>query len=181
MMKSVNTANDYYEAYRNAMYYGLGSAYDGVGNSRLSREIIDIEVIVPNKVVKVTFGDRREEKMICSKEDVFNLERCLYIAIAKHLYKEEYTIEGIEWKAFELSHQKEFVKIVKRALKFYEKKEKERAEEEVRIKEEQERIARKRAKREAYKARREEKRKEAAKEEQIEIQKEAYIRAMEAM
>ena len=88
-------------------------------------KIIDINVIVPNKVVEVTFADGKKEKMVCHEEDTFDLRNCLFIAIAKHLYKKEYTFEGIEWKAFELTYLKKYVKIVDFALKAYDKKQNE--------------------------------------------------------
>lgn len=45
--------------------------------------ITDINIIVPNKVVEVTFADGKKEKMVCHEEDTFNLRNCLFIAIAK--------------------------------------------------------------------------------------------------
>jgi len=87
----------------------------------LSEVIKDVNIIVPNKVVEVTFADDKKEKMVCHEEDTFNLRNCLFIAIAKHLYKNEYTFEGIEYKAFELMHMKKYVKIVDSALKAFEK------------------------------------------------------------
>lgn len=138
-------------------------------------DIIDIEVIVPEKVVEVTFGDGQKEKMICSKEDKYDLRECLFIAIAKHLYKKDYTQEGIEYKANELKYLKKYVKIVDTVLKEYHKKcaDAQRLEENRKV--ELERIERKRAKRESYKANREQKRKE----EQLATQRVAYIQAIE--
>lgn len=142
-----------------------------------NRNIIDVTIIVPNKVVEVTFGDGKKEKMVCNKEDKYDLRQCLFIAIAKHLYKKDYTQEGIEYKANELRYLKEYVKIVDDALKEYNKKCEEVKKLEEEHKAELERIKRKRAKKEAYKARREQKRRDK----QIETQKEAYIQAMEYM
>lgn len=144
-------------------------------------EITDINIIVPNKVVEVTFADGKKEKMICHEEDTFNLRNCLFIAIAKHLYKKDYTFEGIEWKAFELTRLKKYVKIVDSALKAYEKKQKDIAKLEEENKAEQERIERKRAKRQAYKERRDAKREQEEMDKQIAIQKEAYIQAMKCI
>lgn len=116
--------------------------------------IQDINVIVPNKVVEITFKDNEKEKMVCHEDDTFDLRRCCFIAIAKHLYKKEYTYEGIEYMAEQLMYQKEFVKIVEKALKEYKKKlaDKEKAE-----KEEAERkeiLKRQAEKKRRYKARR---------------------------
>ena len=151
-------------------------------NIRRENKIIDINIIVPDKVVEVTFGDYSKEKMVLKEPDVFNLEQALYIALAKKLYRKEYTYEGIEILVGSLKYKKKYVKIVSDGMKLYNQKLKDEAA----AKEEAERIARKRAKRQAYKERRakrladeEAAMLQAEKEEMIEIQKEAYIRAME--
>lgn len=178
-----------YESYRmeNNCMMELNAEQMEAYNKIISRycvnkeEITDIDIIVPNKVVEVTFADGLKEKMVCHEDDTFNLRNCLFIAIAKHIYKKNYTFEGIEWKAFELTHLKKYVKIVDSALKAFDKKQKEIAKLEENRKAELESIERKRAKRQAYKERRVAKREQAEKEKQIEIQKEAYIQAMEYM
>jgi len=147
----------------------------------LPERITDINIIVPNKVVEVTFADGKKEKMVCHEEDTFNLRNCLFIAIAKHLYKKDYTFEGIEWKAFELTHLKKYVKIVDSALKTYNKKQKEITKAEEDYKAEQECIERKRAKKQAYKERRAAKREQEERDKQIAIQREAYLQAMKCM
>ena len=102
-------------------------------------DIFNINVIVPDKVVEIEFYDGKE-KMVCHEDDTFDLRKCCFIAIAKHLYKREYTQEGIEYMATQLTYQKKYVKIVDKALKDYKKKEKEKVE---RIrKEEEEKIIR---------------------------------------
>ena len=88
-------------------------------------KITDIEIIVPDKVVKVFFEDGTDMKMVCHEEDTFNLRKCLFIAIAKKLYKDRYTWEGIEHKATELSYLKSATKVVDKALKDYNNKIKE--------------------------------------------------------
>ena len=90
-------------------------------------DIFNINVIVPDKVVEIEFCDGKE-KMVCHKDDTFDLRKCCFIAIAKHLYKKEYTQEGIEHMATQLTYQKKYVKIVDKALKDYKKKEEEKAE-----------------------------------------------------
>ena len=104
-------------------------------------DIFNINVIVPDKVVEIEFYDGIE-KMVCHKDDAFDLRKCCFIAIAKHLYKKEYTQEGIEYMATQLTYQKKYVKIVDKALKDYKKKEEEKAEK-IR-KEEEEKIIRER-------------------------------------
>lgn len=120
----------------------------------LSDIIKDIDVIVPGKVMVVTFNDDKQEKLVCQKEDHFSLRFGCFIAIAKHLYKDTYTPEGLEHMATEMSYQIRYVKIVNTALKNYSKKCEEKAKEK-RLEFEKKEIAeRKRAKREAYKERR---------------------------
>lgn len=102
-------------------------------------DIFNINVIVPDKVVEIEFYDGIE-KMVCHKDDTFDLRKCCFIAIAKHLYKKEYTQEGIEYMATQLTYQKKYVKIVDKALKEYKRKEEEKAEK-IR-KEEEEKIIR---------------------------------------
>ena len=104
-------------------------------------DIFNINVIVPDKVVEIEFYDGKE-KMVCHKDDTFDLRKCCFIAIAKHLYKKEYTQEGIEYMATQLTYQKKYVKIVDKALKDYKKKEKEK-EKKIRD-EEEEKIIRER-------------------------------------
>ena len=140
-----------------------------------SKELIySFEEIVPEQVVVVHFRDGQSEKMVCQEPDIFDLHRCLYLAIAKHLYKKEYTTRGIEYKAAELSMQKKYVKIVEKAIKAHSKmlKDQEKSE-----KLELERIAAKN-RRLQKKCEKREQAKELKREEVIEMQKEAYLRAM---
>ena len=123
--------------------------------------IEDINVIVPDKVVEITFGNDQTEKMVCHEDDTFDLRKCCFIAIAKHLYKKEYTQEGIEYMATQLTYQKKYVKIVDKALKDYWKKEEEK-EKKIRDEREREKIQeRQREKRCRYKERRTQRYKEA--------------------
>lgn len=138
----------------------------------LSSHIKDYQILCPGKVVRVDFIDNTSEKMVLKDPDVFDIHRCLFIAIAKHLYKETYTPEGIEYIATLLSYEKKYVKMVNNAIKDHEKKEKEKLLKLQKEKEEKERIERKRAK---NLKRREQLRKRRI-EEQIIIQKEAIIR-----
>lgn len=119
--------------------------------------IKDVNVIVPNKVVEVTFANGDKQKSVCQEQDVFSLEQAISICLTKHLVGGT----GV------------YNKTVKNGIKVYEEKQKavliEKAEEE--------RISKKRAKKAAYLKRKAEKKRE----EQIEIQKEAYIRALEAV
>lgn len=121
-------------------------------------KITDVKVLVPNKVVEVTFLDGKKEKAVCREPDVFSLETAISICISKRL----------------MGGSGAYNKAIKRGIKVYEDKQKKEALE----KAEQERIEKKRAKRKAYKKRCAEKKEQAEKEKQIEIQKEAYIRAM---
>jgi hypothetical protein len=136
--------------------YIFGEPYD-VRWHWVCTAIKDVNVIVPNKVVEVTFEDGSKEKSVCNESDTFSLEQAISICLAKKMF----------------GGTKAYNKAIKKGLKAYEfglKKEEEK-------KAEQERIALKRQKRTEKKARQE----AAKKEEAIEIQKEAYLRAMRAM
>ena len=133
-----------------------------------SPEIKDVKIIVPDKVVEVTFADGTKEKSVCREPDVFSLESAISICISKKI----------------MGGSSAYNNAIKHGMKVYEDKLKKEAE----AKAEQERIEKKRAKRLAYKERRSAKRaeeemirKEREREEQIEIQKEAYLRAMDVL
>ena len=91
-----------------------------------SIKIKDIEILVPNKVVKVVFNDDSFEKAVCHEDDEFNLETAIIICLAKHL----------------LGGSAKFNNIITKGIKLFNDKIK--AEEE--IKKEQERIEAKRKK-----------------------------------
>ena len=125
----------------NNHYSQISGSFTTTGRINIKENILDINVIVPDKVVEIEFYDGKE-KMVCHKDDTFDLRKCCFIAIAKHLYKKEYTQEGIEYMATQLTYQKKYVKIVDKALKDYKRKEEEKAEK-IR-KEEEEKIIRER-------------------------------------
>ena len=81
--------------------------------------VCSVNIIVPNRVVEVIFdGDLwKKVKTVCDKNDIFSLERALYIAYAKRLYNDTHTSEGIEKKADEFKYEKYYVSKVKNALK----------------------------------------------------------------
>lgn len=157
-------------------YYNLDSRVSYIENEILEFKlkgknfrtgIKKYEILCPEKVIRVTFTDGKQEKLVCDKEDKFDLKTGLFIAIAKHMYKDKYILEGIEEMARELSYTKECVSMVNKAIKEHEKYEKT----------EKERIAKeKEEKRLAHEKRMERDRKR--REHKIEIQKEAYLRAM---
>lgn len=153
----------FYECYKNL-----------INKEEKENMITDVKILAPNKVVEVFFEDGGKEKMICHEEDTFDLRNCLFIAIAKHLYKSEYTLEGIEYKANELKYLKKYVKIVDSALKAYSKKEEEKKKQK-----EAEEAAKALAKRKKEKlAKYKEKRKEKWRKERIKEMTEAYVDAM---
>lgn len=143
----------------------------GISNVRfftIEHQIVDVNIIVPDKVVEVIFADGTKEKSVCREPDTFSLESAISICISKKI----------------MGGSSAYNNAVKRGMKVYEDKQKREAAE----KAEQERIEKKRAKRLAYKERRavkrteeEKQRKAKEREEQIVIQTEAYLRAMKAM
>jgi len=139
--------NDIYEEFKNMM-----------GDFNMEKySVVDVNIIVPNKVVEVTFSDGTKEKSVCREPDTFSLESAISICISKKI----------------MGGSSAYNNAIKRGMKVYEKK----LEFEKHQKEEQERIEKKRAKRLAYKERRTAKKRE----EQIAIQTEAYLRAMKAV
>lgn len=146
-------------------------AYGALLKSCNPNEIIDVRILdYNNRVVKVGFADGKVIKNVRCEEDTFDIEECLYLALAKKLYRNDYTYEGVLRIAEELKYRKNAVAIVKRGVKVYESWIKEVKLE----KEEIERRERRKQKKIAQKLRR----KERARKEQIEIQKEAYLAAM---
>ncbi len=135
---------------------------------RKNSEVVDVNIIVPDKVVEVTFVDGTKEKSVCREPDVFSMESAISICISKKI----------------MGGSSAYNNAIRRGMKVYEDKQRKEAFE----KAEQERIEKKRAKRLAYKERRAAKRieeemlrKEREREDQIEIQKEAYLRAMDVL
>lgn len=140
--------------------------------------VCSVNIIVPNRVVEVTFNvdlwTKAKVKTVCDKNDTFSLERALYITYAKRQYNDVYTLEGIEKKADEFKYEKSYVSKVKNALKVYECQQKlaalDKEEEEIKLRQKQKRHERN----ERRRARRAEERKN----EQIAVQKEVYLQAM---
>lgn len=122
--------------------------------------IEDVEVLVPNKVVQVTFSGDRKEKAVCDDADTFSLETGIIICICKYLLgKSRYN------------------KALKKAVKIYTDKQEQIEKDKL----EEERIATKKAKKKAKKEARLAKKEQAEREKAISIQAEAYVRAMEEM
>lgn len=99
---------------------------------RYANEIVDVNIIVPDKVVEVTFFDGIKERAVCKEPDVFSLEQAIGICISKKVMGGSSTYNNA----------------VKRGIKVYENK----ISEEQMNKEEQERIERKRAKKKLTKS-----------------------------
>lgn len=149
----------------------LMSTYGTKMYSYNPNEIINVRVLDNNnRVVKIGFADGQVIKNVRDDEDAFDIEECLYLALAKKLYRKEYTYEGILHMVEELKYKKYAVSIVKHGVKIYD----EYLKDEKLKKEESERRERRKAKKIAQKQRR----KERAIKEQIEIQKQAYLEAM---
>ena len=136
--------------------------------------IKSVEIVVMNKVIKIKMDDifshwKSEYKMVCDDQDIFSLERAIYLAYAKDECRGKYTSEGIEAYADQISMEKKFVAKVKAAMNLYESQEelKKLDEEEAAM------IQRKREKRWKQKERRAERKRN----EQIAMQKEAYVQA----
>lgn len=136
--------------------------------------IESVEIVVMNKVIKIKMDDifshwKSEYKMVCDDQDIFSLERAIYLAYAKDECHDKYTSEYIELYADKLAMEKKYIAMVKAAMKLYE------CQEELKKldKEEAAMIQRKKEKRWKQKERRAERKRN----EQIAVQKEAYVQA----
>ena len=136
--------------------------------------IKSVEIVVMNKVIKIKMDDifshwKSEYKMVCDDQDIFSLERAIYLAYAKDECHGKYTSEYIELYADKLAMEKKHIAMVKAAMNLYENQEelKKLDEEEAAM------IQRKREKRWKQKERRAERKRN----EQIAMQKEAYVQA----
>ena len=119
--------------------------------------IDDVKIVVPNKVVEVTFEDRTKEKAVCAEEDTFSLDAAITVCIAKHLIGGSSAYNNAVRKAN---------KILVNKAKAAEKAKAEAEQKEKRV-----------AKFEAYKKRKADKKRE----QEIELRKEAYKRAMKEL
>ena len=123
-------------------------------------DIVDVNILVENKVVEVTFADGTKQKSVCMEPDTFSLETAIAVCVSKKL----------------IGGTKNYNDAVRRGVKFYENKQKNQKE----LEELQKHIEEKRAKRRAKKQKRAEERAAKERKEQIAIQTEAYIRALRA-
>lgn len=126
--------------------------------------------IINDKVMKVLFYDGKTVKVVCHEDDVFDVRRGLFLAMAKHQLKDTHTIEGIEHEATQFSYLKGYNKIVDDAIKAHDKKlkelEKQKQQEEERLRTKEN----KKRKHAEYLKRREEKR--------INLQAQAVLRGL---
>lgn len=150
--------------------------------SNVEPVIVNINIIVPNKVVEVTIFDGKVHtyKQICQEYDIFDLNFALALAWAK--YKDGFTtnyhltVEGLEKTANQyLCYYKETQKEFNRAIKAYNKWFKEETRKEVEEEERQAIIERRRAKNK----KRKEKMKARKREEEINTIAEAIKRSKE--
>ena len=138
---NVMTATDVLKAIAlNADNYTTLGVMKSYGNiqDRNHPEIIKIEVLVPNKVLRFTFKYGTQIKTVCNDEDTFDFDFAIYLAYSKLVNKDLCTKEGIEHQAHEMKYWKHWVNKVKKAKKLFKQQEIERIKKE---KEEKERAA----------------------------------------
>ena len=84
----------------------------------------------PNRVYEFIFQDNTHIKTICAEEDLnsFSLEYAFFLALAKYLYSEEYTFEGVINKSYELMTQKKYIKIVNKGMRIFKIEQKQKEE-----------------------------------------------------
>ena len=174
---TVHTGIDYgIDSHRNDKDTRLDEEYERRGKEQMSMNVInwykikDFDII-NDKVMKVLFYDGKTVRVVCHEDDVFDVRRGLFLAMAKHQLKDTHTIEGIEYEATQFSYLKGYNKIVDDAIKAHDKKlkelekQKQQEEERLRIKENKKR------KHAEYLKRREEKR--------INLQAQAVLRGLQ--
>lgn len=85
-------------------------------------EVKAIDIIVPEKIVKVTMNDCLCTALItkCHKDDTFSLEKAIIVAYVKYSSGGNLTSKGIEYETERFSHYKTNVKKLKKAMKVYE-------------------------------------------------------------
>ena len=125
-----------------------------------SYDIVDVNILVENKVVEVIFADGTKQKSVCMEPDTFSLETAIAVCISKKL----------------IGGTKNYNDAIRKGVKFHENKLKNQKE----LEELQKSLEAKRAKRRAKKQKRAEERAKQEREEQIAIHTEAYIRALRA-
>ena len=106
------------------MFSGMkvGNFESSVYEDNNNIEISSYEILARNKVIRIFFSDGTQEKVTCDDKDKFDLQRGLFVALSKKMYKDKYTLEGIEHMATELSYQKKYVKMVDKEIKEHDRK-----------------------------------------------------------
>lgn len=87
-LKNDNNCNVTCDLYSTPLYVmNSANANSTILNKNILKfiNVKDVEVIVPNKVVKVTFEDGLYEKTVCHEDDVFDLEIAITICMLKHV------------------------------------------------------------------------------------------------
>lgn len=107
-------------------------------HDELHPEIVKIEVLVPDKVLRFTFKYGTQIKTVCNDEDTFDFDFAIYLAYSKLVNKDICTKEGIEYRAHHMKYWKLWADKVKKAKKLFKQQETERIKQE---KEEKERAA----------------------------------------
>ena len=85
-------------------------------------EVKAIDIIVPEKIVKVTINDCLGTALItkCHKDDTFSLEKAIIVAYVKYSSSGNLTSKGVEYETERFSHYKTNMKKLKKAMKVYE-------------------------------------------------------------
>ena len=133
---TINENDTTYNAIVKAIQNAKINSSDRSMKDEIYPEIVRIEVLVPNKVLRFTFKYGTQIKTICNDEDIFDFDFAIYLAYSKLINNNEFTKEGIEYKAHMMKYQKRWAKKVKEAKKLFKQQETERIKQE---KEEKER------------------------------------------
>lgn len=104
--------------------------YDNSHLDSVEPEIVKIEILVPNKVLRFTFKHGTQIKTVCNEEDTFNFDFAIYLAYSKLVNKDRCTKEGIEYRAHRMKYWKLWANKVKEAKKLFKQQETERIKKE---------------------------------------------------
>lgn len=85
-------------------------------------EIVDMNIVVPEKVIEVQFGDSKKIKSVCDEKDEFSMYRGVMMCVTKHEFKDKYRSDKLEQVAEYLSWLKEYDSKVRKAINKYNEK-----------------------------------------------------------
>lgn len=133
---------NYYSSCMNGLINSKNFRIIASPNQLMVDDIAEIKVFPGHRSMMVTIktmsGGKKQIKAVCSSEDVFDLRKEVFIALAKYATSDDnMTPEGYEFLAKCMTYYKDWSKLVDKAIRQYEKSCKE-AEKKAKIQQEEE-------------------------------------------